>query len=44
MLTLQHVTIDTKDVDKSTIFYEEVFGFMKAERPDFPFPGAWFWI
>jgi catechol 2,3-dioxygenase-like lactoylglutathione lyase family enzyme len=44
MLTLQHVTINTKDVDKSTAFYEEVFGFKKTERPNFPFPGAWLWI
>lgn len=44
MLTLQHVTINTKDVDKSTTFYEEVFGFKKTERPNFPFPGAWLWI
>ena len=44
MLTLQHVTINTKNVDKSTTFYEEVFGFKKTERPNFPFPGAWLWI
>ena len=44
MLTLQHITINTKDIDKSMKFYEEVFGFAKAERPDFPFPGAWYWI
>ena len=44
MLTLQHITINTKDIDKSMEFYEEVFGFIKAERPDFPFLGAWYWI
>jgi len=44
MLTLQHITINTKDIDKSMTFYEEVFGFTKAERPDFPFLGAWYWI
>ena len=44
MLTLQHVTINTKDLDKSMEFYEEVFPFTKTERPDFPFKGAWYWI
>lgn len=44
MLTLQHITINTKDIDKSMEFYEEVFSFIKAERPDFPFLGAWYWI
>tara|TARA_R100000781_G_scaffold43764_2_gene29865 strand:- start:1244 stop:1741 length:498 start_codon:yes stop_codon:yes gene_type:complete len=44
MLTLQHITINTKDIDKSMEFYEEVFSFIKTERPCFPFPGAWYWI
>ena len=44
MLTLQHVTINTKDLEKSMEFYEEVFNFIRVERPDFPFPGAWYWI
>ena len=44
MLTMQHVTINTRDPEKSMRFYEEVFSFIKAKRPDFPFPGAWYWI
>jgi catechol 2,3-dioxygenase-like lactoylglutathione lyase family enzyme len=44
MLTLQHVTINTKDLEKSMEFYEEVFSFIRAERPDFSFAGAWYWI
>ena len=44
MLTLQHVTINTKNLERSMEFYEEVFGFSRAERPNFDFDGAWYWI
>ena len=44
MLTLQHVTINTKNLERSMEFYEEVFGFTRAERPNFDFDGAWYWI
>jgi catechol 2,3-dioxygenase-like lactoylglutathione lyase family enzyme len=38
---LHHVSILTRDVERSATFYRDVFGFEKLPRPDFPVRGAW---
>lgn len=40
--TLHHVSLPTKDLERSRRFYREVLGLEEIERPAFPFPGAWF--
>lgn len=39
---LNHVAIYVKDVERSSIFYQEVLGLKPLPRPAFDFPGAWF--
>lgn len=39
---LDHVTIVTKDLERSRRFYCDLLGMAPAERPDFAFPGLWF--
>ncbi len=39
---LHHVAISVDDVDTAIAFYTEVLGCtVRADRPDFGFPGAW---
>jgi len=40
--TVNHISIDTFDLEKSISFYTEVLGFeILPNRPNFPFGGAW---
>ena len=38
---LNHSLIVSKDLERSTKFYQQVLGMELAERPDFGFPGYW---
>jgi catechol 2,3-dioxygenase-like lactoylglutathione lyase family enzyme len=39
--TLDHVNINTRNLDACVRFYAEVLGFENGPRPNFGFPGAW---
>jgi catechol 2,3-dioxygenase-like lactoylglutathione lyase family enzyme len=41
---LDHVNIQTTDLEKSCWFYETILGMKVGWRPDFPFPGAWLYV
>lgn len=38
---LDHYSIRTTDVERSSRFYIEIMGFQLGPRPPFKFPGAW---
>jgi catechol 2,3-dioxygenase-like lactoylglutathione lyase family enzyme len=38
---LDHVNIETSELEQTIHFYEDVLGFENGERPPFDFPGAW---
>ncbi len=38
---LDHVNINTRDLDACISFYSDILGFENGPRPDFGFPGAW---
>ena len=38
---LDHVNIETCELEQTIHFYEDVLGFQNGERPPFDFPGAW---
>ncbi|MDX1580915.1 MAG: VOC family protein [Alphaproteobacteria bacterium] len=38
---LDHVNINTSDLEACKRFYADILGFEDGERPDFGFPGAW---
>lgn len=38
---LDHINIETRDLDKSVSFYRDVLGLEQGWRPDFGVPGAW---
>ncbi|MBQ33080.1 MAG: glyoxalase [Deltaproteobacteria bacterium] len=38
---LDHINIETTDLDGTIRFYEEVLGLRNGTRPPFTFPGAW---
>ena len=39
--TIDHVNVETDDVDRSAEFYREVIGLKEGPRPDFDRPGFW---
>lgn len=39
--TLDHVNINTRDLDACKKFYGEILGFEDGPRPEFGIPGAW---
>ncbi len=39
---LHHVSISVQDIDRARNFYGKLLGLKEIERPDFPFPGAWY--
>jgi catechol 2,3-dioxygenase-like lactoylglutathione lyase family enzyme len=41
-LTLHHVSIVVRDVERSIAFYQSLFNLERLQRPDFPMAGAWF--
>lgn len=42
--TLDHVNIETDDVDRSADFYEQVLGLRRGRRPEFDRPGHWMYV
>lgn len=40
-LSLNHFSIRSLEIEKTTQFYSDIFGFTVGPRPDFPFPGVW---
>lgn len=38
---IHHVSLQSKDAEKTERFYREVLGFAPLKRPPFQFPGAW---
>ena len=41
-IRVHHVALNVTDVDEAVRFYTDVMGFeLRADRPDFGFPGAW---
>ena len=38
---LDHVNIETSELEETIHFYEDVLGFENGDRPPFDFPGAW---
>jgi catechol 2,3-dioxygenase-like lactoylglutathione lyase family enzyme len=42
ILELHHVSLPTRDLERSRAFYREALGLAEIQRPPFPFPGAWF--
>lgn len=38
---LDHVNIQTTQVEAMVAWYRDIFGLLAGPRPDFPFPGAW---
>lgn len=41
---MEHVTIDTDDVEKTKTFYCDVLGMTDGYRPDFGFEGLWLYV
>ena len=39
---IHHVSLTVRDLERSRSFYREILGLSEIQRPDFPFPGAWF--
>jgi catechol 2,3-dioxygenase-like lactoylglutathione lyase family enzyme len=40
-LSLNHLSIRTLEIEKTTAFFTQLLGLTVGPRPDFPFPGAW---
>ena len=40
--TLHHVSVPVSDLEESKRFYAYILGLKEIDRPDFPFPGAWY--
>ena len=40
-LSLNHFSIRSLEIEKTTEFYKEVLGLTVGPRPEFPFPGVW---
>ena len=40
-LSLHHVSIDVRDLDRALGFYRDILGLVPLSRPDFPVKGAW---
>jgi len=38
---LDHVNIQTTQVENKVAWYRDILGMRTGPRPDFPFPGAW---
>ncbi|SFB17351.1 hypothetical protein SAMN05421688_3415 [Poseidonocella pacifica] len=38
---LDHVNIQTTQLETMVIWYNDIIGLRTGPRPDFPFPGAW---
>jgi catechol 2,3-dioxygenase-like lactoylglutathione lyase family enzyme len=41
---LFHVAVKTNDLDATVAFYTKILGLRNGFRPDFGYPGAWFYV
>jgi glyoxylase I family protein len=41
---LHHIALNATDLERSRSFYRDVLALEEIDRPNFPFPGAWFRI
>ena len=39
---LHHASLHVRDIERARRFYGDVLGLEEIERPNFPFPGAWY--
>ena len=44
ILELNHINIETEDVDRSAKFYHDVIGLKSGDRPPFDRPGHWMFL
>ena len=44
LLSLDHYSIRTADLETTRRFYVELFSLDEGERPPFPFPGHWLYV
>jgi catechol 2,3-dioxygenase-like lactoylglutathione lyase family enzyme len=44
IVELNHINIETEDVDRSARFYADVLGLVSGERPEFDRPGHWMYM
>ena len=42
--SLDHVTVNCADLDRSRAFYSQALGLTDGKRPNFAFPGAWLYV
>jgi len=42
VLDLHHAAVNVTDLERAVEFYKTILGLKEIERPNFPFPGAWF--
>jgi catechol 2,3-dioxygenase-like lactoylglutathione lyase family enzyme len=40
-LSLHHVSIDVRNLERALAFYRDILGLVPLPRPDFPVKGAW---
>jgi len=40
-LSLHHVSVDVRDLERALGFYRDILGLVALPRPDFPVRGAW---
>lgn len=40
-VAMNHFTILTDDVERTSLFYHDILGLTEGHRPPFDFPGAW---
>ena len=44
ILELNHINIETADIDRSASFYTDVLGLVSGKRPEFDRPGHWMYM
>jgi glyoxylase I family protein len=42
MITLHHISVPTRNLEKSRAFYRDIIGLTERARPNMGHPGAWF--
>jgi len=44
LISLAHFSIRTEKLAETRRFYIDILGFSEGPRPNFPFPGVWFYL
>ncbi|MDD9910902.1 MAG: VOC family protein [Ahrensia sp.] len=42
--TLDHINVRTNNLDAMVVWYIDILGMSRGDRPNFPFPGAWMYV